>query len=174
MSVLTLPDAKAYLNITGTTSDGELQTFVDTAEARLSQEIGPLSAVTVTKRVASAQNFLLLPVAPAKSLTTINDVRASELVDLSLVTLDGDAGIVYYTDGSTLFRSPAYDVTYEAGWTTVPEDVMFAIKELVRHLWETQRGPNLRREPDGPPAMGYALPNRVLEMIAPYRQTVVG
>jgi hypothetical protein len=175
MSVVPLPDVKAHLNIQGTGDDAELQTVIDAAEARLSLELGPLSAVTVTKRVATSGSFLLLPVAPAQTLTSITDVRASTALDLSLVTLDEDAGIVYYADGLTAFLSPAYDVVYEAGWATVPADILFAIKEQVRHLWETQRGTPLT--PDDTfdtPSVGYALPNRVLEMIAPYRQTVVG
>lgn len=178
-SVLSLDQAKQHLNITSTTNDAEVQVTIDAAEARLSQEVGPLSGVDKSARVSTAGAFLLLPSAPVQSLTSITDVRASEALDLTLLTLDGEAGTVYYTDGNSLFRSPAYDVAFRAGWSTVPADLMYAIKELVRHLWQTQRGNPMisslaDQAPIGAAPAGFALPNRVMEMIEPYRQSVVG
>jgi hypothetical protein len=43
-----------------------------------------------------------------------------------------------------------------------------AVLELTAHLWETQRTPMGRNAVAGPvPGMGYALPNRVDEMLEP-------
>lgn len=52
-----------------------------------------------------------------------------------------------------------------------PNPVRMAILNLVEHLWDTQRGPAagpLDPETLTRPGAGYAIPNRVAQMIAPY------
>ena len=54
---------------------------------------------------------------------------------------------------------------------TSPAPVRLATLMLLDHLWETQRGPasNPVDEEMGTPAtFGFAVPNRVLELLAPY------
>ena len=177
-SVLPLDQAKQHLNISGSTSDAELQATIDAAEARLSQEVGALRPADRTDRVLRSGDgtFLLLPTAPASNLTAVVSAdEAATALDLSMLVLDGNAGTISYADGWSVFRSPAYMATYSAGWADVPADLLYAIRELVRHLWQTQRGmPLLSDGPVDMPPAGFALPNRVLEMIAPHRQSVVG
>jgi hypothetical protein len=53
----------------------------------------------------------------------------------------------------------------------MPAPVRLATLELVRHLWDTQRGPAVGSLDDAPtPRVGtsYAVPNRVTELLAPY------
>jgi hypothetical protein len=45
-----------------------------------------------------------------------------------------------------------------------------AVKIILEHMWETQRGPSglpyQNQEPDNPaPGMGYLVPNRALELL---------
>jgi hypothetical protein len=55
--------------------------------------------------------------------------------------------------------------------------LLMAVKELVRHMWQTQRGPT-RRPGSQPsesaantvPGAAYLLPFRVSELIAPHLQ----
>lgn len=175
MSALQLADAKAHLNINVDTFDVKLQATIDAAEARLGQEIGPLTPADRTDRVAGGGPFLLLPSVPVGRLTSVIPAGPDpDPVDVGVLFLDGPAGTVRFLDGSKFYWA-AYMVSYQAGWSSVPNDVMFAIKEEVRHLWQTQRGSTV--SPDGGaalPQVGYALPNRVIEMIAPYRYSVVG
>jgi hypothetical protein len=174
MSVLALPVAKAHLNITRTDHDLDLQASVDAAEAVIARLCGPLEPTPTTARVDGGP-VLLLTVTPAISLTSVTPVDGAALT-LADLYLDGTAGVVSYTLGGT-FGSPAYTVVYSAGRATCPDDLLMAVKELVRHLWQSQRGPT--RRPGSPPSGGVAntvpgaahtLPFRVTELIGPHLQ----
>jgi uncharacterized phiE125 gp8 family phage protein len=159
MSVLTLADAKTYLNITVATYDAELQTFIDAAEAAISQWVGPLAPVSVTKRVPGCAWNLWLPVYPAVSLTSVTVVGSATPLTLADLHLEQDSGGVSYNGGS-FFSASAYDVVYQAGRSSVPADLLMAVKELLREMWESQRGA----------AAPYLLTIKVEELIAPYTQ----
>lgn len=175
MSVLTLAQAKAHLNVTGGQQDVEVQSMIAAAEAAIAKRCGPLSSTSTTVRVAGGSPELVLPVTPAVSLTSVTPVDGSALT-LSDLYLDTGAGLVTYNSGAG-FSSRLYDVVYNAGRTTVPDDLLMAVKELVRHMWATQRGPT-RRPGSTPseavantvPGAAYALPFRVSELIAPHLQ----
>jgi hypothetical protein len=168
MSVLLLADAKAYLNITSSTTDAELQVFIDDAEAVIGARCGALAAASRTSRVAGDGDLsLLLPTCPVVSLTSITPSEGAAVV-LGDLHLNGDSGVITRNDG-TGFASRYYDVTYMAGRASVPPDLLLAVKELVRHLWDPQRGAGVRpgSRPDVP-SPSYMLPYRVLELIAAY------
>lgn len=174
MSALLLAEAKKHLNIAATDVkyDDELQTFIDAAEALLSHRVGPLVPTTVTSRLRATGGAMVLPVAPVASLTSVTKSDASTLT-LTDLYLDTDAGLVVYADGLSSFVADIYTVAYTAGWTVVPADLMLATKELVRHLWTTQRGGNTRpgsAPMDPVPGAAYALPSRVEQLISPYVQ----
>jgi hypothetical protein len=68
-------------------------------------------------------------------------------------------------------------VVYLAGRSTVPDDLLFAVKELVRHLWTTQRGGATRpgsQQSDAMsntlPGAAYVFPFRVEQLLAPHEQ----
>lgn len=171
MSVVLLSEAKAHLNITVITHDTELQTVLEAAEAILTQHVGPLAPVATTSRVSGGRVVIVLPVAPVISLTSITPVGGTALT-VTDYQLDASAGLVSLVSGGIVGYG-VYDVVYQAGRTALPADLALAVKELVRHLWESQRGaarsaispmgdaPNV----GGP---GYLLPYRVQELIAPH------
>jgi hypothetical protein len=168
MPALDFTEVKEHLNITKDDSDDELASVIYAAEAAVAVRVGPLEPETRTARVDGFRQVLLLPTAPVVSLMAVA-TSTNVTVDTSTLTLDPDAGTLEYTDGSR-FTASKYVVTYEAGWDELPDDLVFATKELVRHLWSTQRGASQRpgsavQEPQGP---GFALPNRVSELLAPY------
>ncbi len=173
MSVLTLALAKTHLNITTSAQDAELQTFIDAAEAVIAQRCGPLASTATTVRVRGERAALSLPITPAITLTSVTPVDGAALT-LADLYLDTAAGVVTWDSGDS-FDARFYDVVYAAGRTTAPADLMMGVKELVRHLWETQRGPTRRPgstaalESDAPGA-GYLLPWRVSELIGPHLQ----
>lgn len=167
MSTVTLADAKLYLGITGTASDVELQTFIDTAEAMIGKRCGPIAATATTSRVRGGGYALPLPVTPAISLTSVTPADGAALT-LADLYIDQGAGVVTYNSGAS-FPVRYYTVVYSAGRTTCPADLLTAVKELLRHLWDTQRGPrNPRVEPV--PGAAHSLPYRVTELIAPHIQ----
>ena len=174
MAVLTLAAAKTHLNITSSTHDTELGTFITAAEAAIAVRCGPLESTAVTERVDTAAGRLLLSRPPVISLTSVTPVGGSALT-LGDLYLNTRAGVVCGQSGSV--PSGTYDVVYAAGRTTCPEDLVLAVKELVRHLWDTQRGPTRRpgstaSELTGNtiPGAAYLLPFRVSELIAPHVQ----
>lgn len=179
MSVLALEVAKAHLNIpaSSTADDDELQVTIDAAEGALARACGPLAPTTVTERVKGSRTMLKLRVTPALELTSVTPVGGAALT-LSDLYLDQLAGVIEYDTGGT-FGSRAYTVVYVAGRDPIPDDLLQGVKELLRHMWKTQRGRERRRVPgvDGtdPEELaaavgGAGFPPRVLQLIEPYRQ----
>lgn len=171
MSVLTLPQAKEHLNISGNANDAELTAMIAAAEAAIGQRCGPLASTATTVRVKGG-GALVLPVTPALSLTSVTPVGGTALTISDLHVTSG--GLVTYNSGAG-FSSLYYDVVYNAGRTTCPDDLLMAVKELVRHMWRTQRGPTRRpgSEPSDAtantvPGAAYMLPFRVSELLAPH------
>lgn len=167
-----LAEVKSYLNITYAIDDAELQRMVDAAIARLEHEVGPLAPRLVTETFArtrrTRQGWIYLSESPVVSIETVAGVAPLPL------NIDLASGAVYVW--------AAYGpvtVTYYAGWAVVPADIQLALLVLVKHLWDTQRGQTSGGARQGllggpsdapsPSGMGYSLPNRVLEMIQPYR-----
>lgn len=174
-SVLSVSQAKTHLNITGATYDAELQTVIDAAEAVITRHCGPLQSTATTARVpGSGRLALVLPVTPVLgALTSVTPVGGTALT-LSDLYVDANPGLITYVSGNG-FASRFYDVVYNAGRNPCPEDLLFAVKELVRHLWQTQRGPTRRPgSPAGDSAANtlvgaaHTLPFRVTELIGPH------
>ena len=174
MAVLEVAEVKDYLNITVGTYDAELADMIDAAEAAIAKRVGPLSSTAVTTQLAGGST-LVLPVYPVLSLTTVTDSYGGVLV-VGGITVESATGVLSYTTSGNSFTAPYYTVTYQAGRATVPADLLLAVKELVKHLWESQRSP--ARFPgstisDGPastPGAAYLLPYRVQELLAPHQQ----
>lgn len=175
MSTVTLAEVKQHLQMTTNVNDTELQRFIDAAETAMAHEVGPLAPTAVTEKHNGGSTLLILRRPRAVSLTSIAyaDGSTATLTDYDL---DTDTAIVHWAFG-TAGRFPGgprnVTVTYQAGFATLPADLAHAVKELVRHLWETQR-PNNSSRPgfsDEPPVAGAfsSWPLRVQELIQPYR-----
>jgi len=169
VAVLTLAEAKTHLNITADTYDAELATVVDAAESVLTARCGPLVSMAETRRVNAGGPELVLPSMPVVSLTSVTPVNGTvlPLTDLHLNTL---TGVVRYNTGAS-FPVGAYDVVYEAGRTVLPDDLLYALKELTRHLWSSSQRGGSRRP--GSEAMAanpatYLLPYAVQSLIEPH------
>lgn len=186
MSALTLAKAKTYLSITDTAEDPAVQATVDAAEAAIAHWVGPLVAGTATE-IVRPFNYDCLVVAerlPVRTLTSVTP-RGGTAIDVTLLDVNLNAGIIRYAYGASLFTAPTYTVVYSGGLaataTAVPADLMLAVQELTRHLWTTRRGSGVRRPgsaaPDAQAALegaAYALPRRVTELIAPYSSLGLG
>ncbi|MFJ9315773.1 hypothetical protein ACIRN4_16405 [Pimelobacter simplex] len=179
MTVLTLPDARAHLNIADETAPttAKLTAMIASAEATIAGRVGPLEPQPRTVRVTPTYKTLVVP-SPAAELTTVTN-SAGTALDLDGLHLNQRAGLITSSDGST-FTASWYEVTYNYGRSPCPPDLVLAVKEMVRHLWDTQRGPNKRpgsTASDGTsntiPGAAYLLPFRVAELIAPYRPALV-
>lgn len=177
MSTVTLAAAQLFLNKSADPTETELQSFIDRAEAILAVRIGPLAATTVTDEWhAGGTSTLVLRKWPVISLTsaTYADGTALTLDDL---TVDGDTGIVYWGYGTagvfSSYGSRSVKITYSAGRASLAADLQEAVLELVKHLYESQRGGGrtFNTNPDGalePVPSSFLLPYRVQSLIEPY------
>ena len=65
-----------------------------------------------------------------------------------------------------------WDVVYATGRAIIPERIIHGAKELLRHLWDTQRGQLQAGALAGgetftsSTGFAFCIPNRVLEMLA--------
>lgn len=166
--LLALDDIKARLNTTQDTNDEELRRFQAAASARIAMETGRVLAPRLTVQTVdmTGRNSAVLTV-PQPCLLSISAVT--------------DGGVALASDEWTLDRSGQLLTRRNATWTgevqisglagVAGDDLVVAQQatlELLAHLWETQRTPAGRNALAGPvPGMGYALPNRVTEMLAP-------
>lgn len=173
MALLTLDEAKQQLNISGSSQDVELQAYIDGMTAPIEQLVGPVEDRTVTETVNGGAVLCLLktPVVALESLTPL--LLGGSAVDTADVVVDGASGVVRRRDGGRFTGGPWLAV-YTAGRGEVPPTVNLAARMLLQHLWRTQngaRGPVLGGDDMAAqvPGFGYAIPNRVLELLAPYR-----
>lgn len=174
MSVLALADAKKHLNTTAAVNDAELQGIINSAEKAIAKKCGPLEPTAKTERVKGGGLGLVLRHTPVLSLTSVTPVGGSAY-DPALLDVD-DSGVIEWTSGAR-FTPGRYDVVYSAGRTEVDDDLLLAIKELVRHMWSPQRG-GMKLPGSQPsdtlsntlPGSAYTFPIRVTELIQPHIQ----
>lgn len=178
MALITLEAAKRHLQITGTNAyDVDLQECIDALTPMIERHTGPVEPRSVTETVNAYGSLLALPQAPVVSLTSLTPVlTGGTAIDVSEVALDGDAGVLRRLDGGVFAGGP-WSAVYVVGRSEVSPTIAYAAKLLLQHLWKTRYGA-ARGNPGGGddydvnepiPGFGYAMPNRVLEVLEPYK-----
>jgi hypothetical protein len=177
MALVTLEEAKRQLDLTGTAEDVELQVYVDALPEVIEGYIGVVEPREITDTVSGGGPSLMVLHPPVLSVTALSGPGTAPVsypVDTLAVT--GPAGLISRTDGAP-FAAGTYTVTYQAGRAAVPPTVKLAALILLQHLWRTQYGAS-RVQVGGAddfdvtePAAGwgYAVPNRVLQLLEPYK-----
>lgn len=177
MALLTLDEAKDQLDITTTTSDVELQRYIDALTAPIERFVGPVENRTVSEVIEGRTHVLCLSSTPVVSITSITPaLTGGEIIAPADVFLDGAKGIVRRLNGGT-FCGGLWTVEYTAGRGTVPPTIRLAAAILLQHLWRTQYGAARGSAAGGDDfdvnepiiGFGYAIPNRVLQLLEPYR-----
>jgi uncharacterized phiE125 gp8 family phage protein len=176
-AILSLADAKQHLNITSTRDDDEVRFWTNTATRAVEFYTGPVITRTFTElhRVQDVAALALLKT-PVVEVTAVEQVRPGGVAyDVQDLTLDGMTGVLARYDGGRL--SGPLQITYTAGRTMVPENITAAARIILEHLWRTQR-PNRGGLAGGGedyavsepiPGLGYAVPNRALQLLEPDR-----
>lgn len=171
MSVLTVDEARDYLNIASIETDTKIQDTIAAAQAAIEVKVGPLETTAKTARVRGGNGVLVLPDYPVVSVQSIapSDGSTFEVADLYV----DESGVLSHIDGCTYFGAAAYDIAYTAGRATCPGDLRRAVLELVRHLWQPQRGPRTNfnaseSTSDTVPGAAYVFPFRVEQLLAPH------
>jgi uncharacterized phiE125 gp8 family phage protein len=186
VSLPTLTDLKAHLNVSTTSDDGELADMLDAAVDVVEDIVGPITSKTITEtHYGLSSDVLLLRRMPVVDLLSVRSGYGAAIVDLTLADFDFDAdtGIVRLSSGAWFGGN--YRVTYSVGRPTVPAAVRLAILVIAGHLFETQRRPGFTSDSpagfgglDGvqdarPTSMGFAIPSRAKELLQPYMLTAI-
>ncbi|MFG3154229.1 head-tail connector protein [Streptomyces sp. NPDC048219] len=185
MALVTLDEAKRQLGLRLDPSpdDVELQLYVDALPAAIEGYVGVVEQRQFTDtlpgpgggRDRGRRHALALLHPPVVAVTSLAGGGYTYPADT--LTLDGPAGIVTRTDGAA-FPAGTFTVTYTAGRAEVPPTIKLAALMLLQHLWRTQRPSRSGALAGGGddysvqnpiPGFGYAVPNRVLELLQPYR-----
>lgn len=186
--LLSLDDAKANLDKSAGVDDAELMDVIDEATGIIEDLTGPIIPRTVTDVFPNVSGtwhggnwrrgptVLVLRTEPALSVTSAAISWAGVVsvtyqpADLVLNTTTGELRLL---SGATWTQDVT--VVYVAGRSSVPACVHRAMKEQVRHIWETQRGtstarPSYDAEQFTQTPSGFLVPNRVAEAVAPVRR----
>lgn len=171
--IISLQDAREHRNVTSTADDRELTEFVRAAQVMLENKVGPVVPRTVAaeRHEGCGRQQIALYLRPVLQVVTVTESSyggTPVTVAPSSYVLDGEAGILTRLGG---WHGTDVYVTYTPGRRPIPDHMRLAAKELVGHMWnksQTIRG-GLRGQASAEQtaaAMGYAVPNAVLEMIA--------
>lgn len=171
-------DARKHLNIPAddTDDDDEIRDWNAATAMVVEHFVGPVARRIVTERhTFTTAAMRVLRHTPALALTSLVPVLNSGTsyapADLDL---DPDTGIVQRKDGGLLYGP--LRITYTAGRAQATPNIAQAGRIILQHLWRTQRGG--RRGPaiagsdavtEPIPGLGYAIPNRALELLEPDR-----
>jgi len=144
LSLLSLTDAKAYLNITSTAGDEELRQFIveatDIAERLTSRQLRRKTFTEVT----SVSGFMLSPLnGPIISVTSVTE-NGTALVQDTDFEVDIPRGLIIRGSSTApIHWKPGVNnitVVYVAGEANPSPTAQLLVKEITRHLWRTQRG----------------------------------
>lgn len=195
--IASLGEIKDYLNISSSSrvNDTELLRLADGVTPVIESIVGPVTAASYDEWHDGGRPFVMLRHRPVQSVAAVIEYRANTAYTLTAIT-DPTAGTTYSYELDTAFGriyrrtagggtanfadgADAVHVTYTAGRTTVPANVKLGALELIRaNYQQTQQG-GRSAFPTSNPAdgldggstmMGFFVPNRVREMLAPSRR----
>lgn len=165
--VVSLADVREHLNITTRDSDDELRRHIDVASYAGTKLTGRVfGRRTQVDTLDGGQSGLALSLRPVLTVTSVTEHG---------VAVPSTGWRMSSRDGGVIERVNGYDpiswrpgsgnivVTYIAGYTSQPATDVQGTLEMVRHLWQTQRGV-LRRSQDDGYSVAFSVPNRVAEL----------
>lgn len=170
LPVVSLVDAKAYLNITNTTSDEELRRFLDVITDAGERYTGRVfGRRTVTETLSGRVPTLALSFCPILSITSVTEAGTTLTAD-DYALSSALGGVLVRTSGTQLRNWVSgvnnIDVVYIAGYTSQPPTDVAGALTMLDHLWSTQRG-TIRGMGGGDewnPAASFSIPRRVQEL----------
>lgn len=183
--LLSLAEGKKYLNkdMVVTTDDDEILDLIDTATTLIEEIVGAIVPRTVTEVYDGGHPSIFLR-QRAQSILTVTEAQE---VGITVVLGADVPGVLANNDGylfdaatNALRRRVAGSATRFVGRVTVvyvvgraftPPNFRTAAGELLSHVWRTSqfsRGisrPRTNETQDTSVVMGYAIPNRVRELL---------
>ncbi|MFB6771141.1 hypothetical protein [Streptomyces sp. NPDC056337] len=176
-AILSLRDARQHLNRVSTTDDDELRFWNNATTRAVEYFVGPVVARSFTEehhlRNARA---VVLHRTPVLALTAVDSVlTGGTAYPADRLHVDRSTGEVLPLTGGRLDGRLRF--TYRAGRTVIPENILAGARIILEHLWLTQRGNRGGLAGGGQdyavtepiPGLGYAVPNRALQLLEPDR-----
>lgn len=176
MAAVDLPELKRWMRRTAqdTSDDQDLQQVLSAAQEVVDHRTGGhVDPDTPLRVYPTPRGVLILPLAGLPGILEISNPRGV-VVDHTRFTVDLEAGLIDLGVSGQL-ASGAWTVSLDAGEGKPPLNV--AVKIIAEHLWGTRRGSGNSgdarsraqvRGDDTPAPIGFAVPNRAAELIAPY------
>ena len=182
MGIVSLDEVKAHLNITTTYDDEELRRVIDAASDLAETYVGQvLGRRTFTEELYDG-GADCIRIRNPKAINIISVYENGALVQPSGYALDYTGQRLYRVGSSTLYATNSYGywtagfnnvkISYVAGYVYPPMSAKQGVLEIVRHLWQTQRGAMnvMNRQLNGDElyqAPTYSLPRRAMELLDP-------
>ncbi|OLE27976.1 MAG: hypothetical protein AUG44_08790 [Actinobacteria bacterium 13_1_20CM_3_71_11] len=169
--LISLADAKAQLNITSTTQDEEIRDYLGGITTVIEEHLGQaVVRKSYTEQQDACGGAFVLNWSPVVSLTSVALLDGTYTFDVSTLAVSA-AGVVTSPNGIAPYGRVT--VTYTAGRSIIPGNYLLAARIILQHLWETQRGTKgagrfggLEDSMQlGTGHMGYAIPNRAVELL---------
>lgn len=182
-TILSFADVKNTVNLTAgvTQFDDELRWYNESITDFIEYYCGPVIPQTIVERqevggltVALFQPPILNLVNWAGTTSPMKPVKVYGVAyDASVLSVDPKTGIVEHTGGLPFFYGP-YDFQYQAGRLVIPMGISMAARIILKHLFAIQRGGGAGsfgagEEETNFEGFGFAVPNRALEILEPYR-----
>lgn len=175
--LFSLADGKAILNISNTLNDSKIRDLIESTTAAVEFIVGPVVRRTVSERYDCNGQFsyLVARTTPVISLTSIAPIINGGIIyAVADLDVESETGIMQHKNGRVMVGP--LRLTYVAGRSIVPAAIRDAGREILKHLWTVQTGPHgLPRFTDAVEGgssvvlgLGYALPNRALQLLQPY------
>ena len=172
-AIVGLDDIKAHLGITQPFTDDRLRSVALLASEMVEAYTGRVyRRQTITETYDGGSNTLILRRLPVQAITSVTVAGiAAVATDYTLDTL---AGIVYRNTLNAGWAWPSGTLNITVVYTVAPAVIPFrarqATLELIRHLWDSQRGGYSIPKQQGAgddwdPRQGYSIPRRVAELL---------
>lgn len=180
VSVISIAEAKEHLNkkLTASATDSELRRFMMAATELVESKAGTCVIRPVVNELipGTCTRLIRLPSAPVPDAASVTSITSLRTGGPSWATADlivnPSAGTVQSLDWRGFWAGP-WQWSGTAGRRVIPERLEHAVKEQLRHLWETQRGaqppPLIQGEQTFTTSAGwtFSVPRRVLELLEP-------
>ena len=185
IGIASLDEVKNHINYnsTSTADDDELRRIIDAATDLAEQYVGQvLGRRTFTNELYDGNSeHLRLRNPKAISITSVYENGV--LLPSSAYALDPTGQRLFRVGSGTLYATNSYgywtggmqniSVTYVAGWLNPPASAKQGVLEIIRHLWQTQRGSmsvgggrGLQGD-ETYTSPSYSLPRRAMELLDP-------
>lgn len=192
-TLVSLGEAREYLNFSNTDKarDAKLLRFIDQITPDIEFITGPILPRVYDEVYDGGQHFVRVRHRPIINVLAVSEFRGpieytQAIVpdpahgNIYSVEWDDTGRIVRRSAGGGIIAFPAMPqsvhVVYEAGFLTVPENVVGATLELLRiHFQESQQGrPGSPGSSSGAeedkPIIGFLIPGKVREMLLPNKR----